>query len=228
MKNIEDIVVILFARLNSQRIPKKMIKPFAGTTLIDIAISKILSSQIVSKENIFLFVHERELLDIGRKQGINILQRSKNSANAESDVKEIHEWRNKLNYKYVISFNACVPFLRIETIDDFILHYINSPHFGLFGVVKNRNYIWDKSGNPLTAPPKDKQTPNTKTAPIYFEAAHCLYASKIEWLDKGIWLGSFTKLNDPELYIVEESEVFDIDYPWQFEMAESLYDRLNI
>ena len=41
MKNIEDIVVILLARLNSQRIPKKMIKPFAGTTLIDIAIEKI-------------------------------------------------------------------------------------------------------------------------------------------------------------------------------------------
>ena len=38
MKKIEDIAIVIQARLSSQRIPKKMIKPFAGTTLIDIFI----------------------------------------------------------------------------------------------------------------------------------------------------------------------------------------------
>ena len=36
MKPIKDIAVVIQARLGSQRIPNKMLKPFAGTTLVDI------------------------------------------------------------------------------------------------------------------------------------------------------------------------------------------------
>ena len=38
MKDIKNIAVVIQARLGSQRVPQKMIKPFAGTTLTDIAI----------------------------------------------------------------------------------------------------------------------------------------------------------------------------------------------
>ncbi len=204
-----------------------MIKPFAGATLIDIAIDKIFKSKVIKRENIYLFVHEQELIDIGKNHGINILQRSGKSANSESSIKDIHEWHDKLNYKYVVTLNACAPFLRIETIDNFIRYYVKSYYEGLFGVVKKRNFFWDSDGNILTQSPFDKQAPNTKTATLVYEAAHCLYASKIEWIKDGIWLGSFQKPNDPELYVVDEYEAFDIDYPWQFELADYAYDRQN-
>ena len=42
---------ILQARLNSQRVPRKMIKPFAGSNLFQIAIDKILASSIIPKQN---------------------------------------------------------------------------------------------------------------------------------------------------------------------------------
>ena len=54
MKDIKDIVFITNARLDSQRIPQKMIKPFADTTLMDICIKKLKNSRIVPKENIFM------------------------------------------------------------------------------------------------------------------------------------------------------------------------------
>ena len=41
MKNIKDVLFICQARLESQRVPRKMIKPFADTTLMDILIDKI-------------------------------------------------------------------------------------------------------------------------------------------------------------------------------------------
>ena len=41
MKSIDDIAIIIQARLGSKRIPQKMIKPFAGTTLTDIFLEKI-------------------------------------------------------------------------------------------------------------------------------------------------------------------------------------------
>ena len=41
MKSINDIAIVIQARLGSKRIPQKMIKPFAGTTLTDIFLEKI-------------------------------------------------------------------------------------------------------------------------------------------------------------------------------------------
>ena len=46
MKNKENVAVVIQARLGSQRVPRKMIKPFAGTTLTDIAIRKVLESPL--------------------------------------------------------------------------------------------------------------------------------------------------------------------------------------
>ena len=51
MKNINDICIIIQARLGSQRIKKKMIRKFHDTTLFEISIKKALSS-IVPNNNI--------------------------------------------------------------------------------------------------------------------------------------------------------------------------------
>ena len=53
VKNIDDVCFIVQARLGSQRVPNKMIKPFADTTLVDIIIEKILKSNIIPKENFY-------------------------------------------------------------------------------------------------------------------------------------------------------------------------------
>ena len=38
MKKLDDICFIVQARLNSQRVPQKMIKPFAGSNLFELII----------------------------------------------------------------------------------------------------------------------------------------------------------------------------------------------
>ena len=40
MKKIEDVAILIQARLSSTRIPKKMIRPFADSTLVDILFKK--------------------------------------------------------------------------------------------------------------------------------------------------------------------------------------------
>jgi len=50
MKKIEDISLVIYARLNSQRCPNKMVRPFANSTLLDIGIKKVLSSKIIPKK----------------------------------------------------------------------------------------------------------------------------------------------------------------------------------
>ena len=53
MKNINDICVVVMARKDSERVPNKMLRPFAGTTLVDILFEKLNSSKVIPQENIY-------------------------------------------------------------------------------------------------------------------------------------------------------------------------------
>ena len=64
---------------------------------------------------------------------------------------------------------------------------------------------------------------NTKYLDSMYEAAHCLQAGKLSDIGQDIWMGKYLKKNDPELFTIPEDEAFDIDYEWQFKVAESLY-----
>ena len=79
-KNIQDICLVVQARLSSQRVPNKMLRPFAGTTLIDILFEKLKKSSIIPKENIYLSSYEKELKEVANKHGINVFNRSKESS----------------------------------------------------------------------------------------------------------------------------------------------------
>ena len=63
---------------------------------------------------------------------------------------------------------------------------------------------------------------NTKTAQSTYEAAHCLYAGRMEDIGQGIWMGDFRDPQSIELYEMSEKESFDVDYEWQFNLAEKL------
>jgi spore coat polysaccharide biosynthesis protein SpsF (cytidylyltransferase family) len=64
MKRIEDICILVQARLGSQRVPGKMIRPFAGTTLVDVLFEKLNKSTVIPKSNIYFSAYEDELKQI--------------------------------------------------------------------------------------------------------------------------------------------------------------------
>ena len=68
---------------------------------------------------------------------------------------------------------------------------------------------------------------NTKNVQKTYEAAHCLYASKLDSIDDGIWMGDFNKKNEIKLYAVPEEECFDVDYEWEFRAYEAMYRALS-
>ena len=225
MKNIKDVCILVQARLGSQRVLGKMLRPFANTTLVDILFEKFKKSSVIPNENIYLSAYEEELKEVANNHNINIFHRSETSAMSEGEpLSEIYEWYNKLPYKYVVLISACNPLLKIETIDAFIESFINSEKEGGFAVFEKKTYYWDKEGKPITDW-KGSTTMNTKfTEPIY-EAAHCLYASRMDIIGKGHWMDTNSP-PQPELFIMDELETFDIDYEWQFKTGEILYKEL--
>ena len=224
MKQLDDVVFVIYARLSSQRVPVKMLRPFAGTTLVDIALDKIKNSSIIPLDHFYLAVHEPELVEVGNRHGLQVFLRSAASAAAENSASCMLEWWNRLNYKWCICVNACSPFLSISTIDDFIISYLKSTARGMLAVILKRNYFWDDKGNLITTWPKNHTIMNTKAVAPLFECAQCLWAGEMQRIGDGIWPGSFAHAGDIDLYVIDnEYEALDIDYEWQFRMCETLY-----
>jgi len=226
LKSIKDICFVIQARLNSIRIPRKMIKPFSDTTLMDLGIQKVLDSKIIPEENFYVSVYEKELKDIAKDNGVQIYERSYESANSEKSITKVYEWHDKLPYKYVILISVCTPLLKTETIDKFVEKYMNSDSDGLFGVIGKNQYYWNEEGDMITKWPEGFTIMNTKMVETTYEAAHCLYASRLDTIKDGIWMGEAPfKKDNPLLFGIDELEAFDIDYPWQFEVGEVLYKK---
>ena len=227
-KNIDDIAFIVQARLNSQRVPQKMIKPFAGTNLFGLILDKLLDSEVIPSENIIASVHEEELFNEANTiRNIRTFERSYESANNDNDIKKIYEWHNKLPHKYLVLISGCNPLLDISTIDDFVRQFVEQEEENLFAVFEKKTYYWNKEGALITPWPKDQTIMNTKAVEPVNEAAHTLYASRIDMIEDERFMGDFTAPGGIKLFKMDELEAFDIDYPWQFEVGEMLYEKFK-
>ena len=225
MKKLDDICFIVQARLNSQRVPEKMIKPFAGSNLFELIIDKLIFSDIIPRENIFASVHEDELKQIAYKNKINIFDRSYESANNDNSLQKIYEWHDKLPYKYCVLISGCNPLLRIHTIDNFVNQFLNQDEENLFAVFEKKQYYWNKEGALVTPWPEGQTIMNTKAVEPTYEAAHVLYASRLDLIKENRFMGDFEAEGGIKLFQMDELEAFDIDEPWQFEVAEVLYEK---
>ena len=226
VKNINDICLIVQARLGSTRVQNKMMRKFSDTTLIDLVISKLKTSKVIPQENIYMSVWDEKLKDVANKHNVNIYHRSEESAKSEGgDLSVLFEWWDKLPYKYVVLVSACNPLLKIETVDSFIEKFMNTDSDGCFGVIEKKTYYWNESNESITDW-KGLQTMNTKFVEPTYEAAHCLYASRMDIIGDGNWMDK-NYPPQPELFVMDELETFDIDYEWQFEIGELLYARHN-
>lgn len=227
-KNIDDIAFIVQARLNSQRVPQKMIKPFAGTNLFGLILDKLLDSEVIPSENIIASVHEEELFNEANTiRNIRTFERSYESANNDNDIKKIYEWHNKLPHKYCVLISGCNPLLSVRTIDNFVKQFVEQEEENLFAVFEKKTYYWNKEGALITPWPKDQTIMNTKAVEPVNEAAHTLYASRIDMIEDERFMGDFTAPGGIKLFKMDELEAFDIDYPWQFEVGEMLYEKFK-
>ena len=230
MKNIKDILFVIQARTQSTRVPNKMLKPFGGSNLFEIAIQKILNSKIIPKDNFYLSVMDDELIEIAKKYKVNYFIRSEESTQEPVTLPKVLEWHNKLPFKYYVNINACNPILKIETIDNFVQQFINNNCRGQFGVFEKKTFLFNNEGkmiNRFFGDDKYLATLETKFVETCYEAAHSLYAGTMEDISKEIYMGSFKDQGDPSFFIMDEIECFDIDWPWQFTIAEKLYDEIN-
>ena len=228
MKNINEVCFIVQARKQSTRVPNKMLRPFANSNLFTIAIDKVLSTKIIPKENFYVSIMDPEFKEIAEERGVNVFIRSPDSVVEPLTLQKAFEWHDKLKYKYFVIINACNPLLKSSTITSFVSNFLKSDSRGQFAVMEKKTFFFDKEGKMVSrfnGPDKFKATLETKLVEPLYEAAHSLYAGTLEDIGKDIYMGSFARPGDPDLFVMDEIEAFDIDWPWQFDIAEKMFSE---
>jgi CMP-N-acetylneuraminic acid synthetase len=228
MKDVSRIALIIQARVNSSRLPGKMILPFADSNLVEISIEKVKKSNFPIS-NFYLSIRDQEIIDISKKHGVNYYYRSDNSVRNDDVVAftlpEVLEWWDKLDYDYYILMSACNPLLKISTLNSFVDSFVNSDYDSLMSVIEHRRFFFKPSGEifqEYNGTEQQKRTFNTKfVEPIY--SAGPLRAGKMSDIGKHIYMGDFNIPNSVPFFKYNSDEYIDIDYRWEFEAAQALY-----
>lgn len=237
MKDINKIIFVLHARAESTRVPNKMLRKFADSCLFEIAVEKFSKSLMIPKQNFYASVRNDKLIDIAKKYDANIWYRSEKSIQEPVTPPEVYDWYNMAldkGFSHFVYMNPCTSLVEIETINKFIKQFVMTNSDSLFAVLERKNFTWairkDASGNnklvtlnKFFGHKKYKGTLETKLTETLYEPANCLYAGKISNVPLSKHLGSFTRINDPEFFIMNPIEAFDIDDEWQFTLAEYIY-----
>ena len=220
-KNNKDISVFLNVRVSSTRCRNKMLRPFSGSTLIDICLEKL---QDLTDYDIYYGAYEKELLDKAKPYDfLKIVRRSHESAHSHKDGKKIFEMLHSIGTRWVLWINPCTPFLRMNTVQNAIDTFLSIENSSLTSVKKAQGWFYDRSGEPLT---NRKDRIATQESDYLLEVAHAFHIYEREYmLNNGKpWIN---RKGEIYLYVIPNDESYDIDTENDFTAVESLFRHAN-
>lgn len=215
---MRDLAVFVQARTGSRRCPDKMLRPFAGTTLIDICLDKLAT---IADYPVYFGAHEEALLEKARQRHrLHVVRRSRASAESHSDARLVFEMLEQIPQPYVCWINPCHPFLTTATIQAAMQRFAVHDCRSMTSVVLRKGWFYDGQGDALT---NRSVQADTSLSDGLFEVAHAFHIYERErMLREGKpWEN---EPGDPLLHEIAEGEAWDIDTGEQFVMVQALFE----
>lgn len=217
---MKSISVVTNARLQSTRVSRKLARPFAGTSLIEIALAKL--DRMDFFERRYLAVAEQELVDLAEPyQNIEVLRRTEDAVRKGVNPQTVtfaHYLQVPSDYIFV--FNPCLPMLTVDTIRKAFDHFQATDFSSYTAVIKTGDWIFDGEGNALTN--NDPQNVTTNKNTTFYKGAHAFHIVNKQFFATRGYHWTFSR-NDPSLIEIPEAEAADVDTEMEFALAELLY-----
>lgn len=217
---MRNICSIINARVASTRCPRKLVRNFCGTTLLDIALSKM--SQLSLQEK-YIAAGDEEIIEIAKKYNeIKILYRDKDAISAGEHHHSVSfRHYGLVNSDYILVFNPCLPSSKIDTYQNAISFFDRSTNSKtLTSVIKMNDIFFDENSKCFTL--NDNNHISSKTTKPIYKMAHMFhFFNKKSFLETGkFWDYS---LHNPDFLEVDKYDCFDIDDEEDFTFCEKLY-----
>lgn len=211
---MKNIVAIVPVRGGSKRVKDKNIRPFAGTTLLDIKLETL--KKVPGISNIIVSSDDDRLLAIAEKHDIDTHKREYYYASDECTGSEFFEnLANVLKgYDNIMYSPVTCPLISLDTYKSVISKFQNCDNLVTTSLVKE--HLW-LNGSPLNY--DIKNSPNSQNLPNIMRITY-----GISLIKRDLMLEYRNIVSDsPEFYILNDVESMDIDTMMEFKFAEHLY-----
>ena len=216
------ISVLINARTKSSRLPRKLVLPFAGTTLVDIALEKLDRMDFFAHR--YFAVAEPELREkaLGYRN-IEILERKPDAIHpGYNEHRKVFAHYALVESDYIMWLNACHPLLSPDTLRRAVDHVMATRCNSYTSVIPTTDWIFDEHGNALTN--TQATMLSTDHSQKFFKVAHAFHVIRKAFFLKDYQYWTLTH-KDPALIEIPEEESYDVNTALEFEIAEAAYRR---
>lgn len=215
------IKALVAVRSGSQRVVNKNIRPFAGSSLLEIKLNQL--KRIPNIDGIVVNSNDDKMLEIASNMGCEVVKRDEYYASNQVSMSEVYRnMAENVNADVIAYINATNPLLNDRTIVQAIENY--KKNISQYDSLNSAHLI--------------KEFLFKENLPINYDLRHqprSQYLPDISALNFAINIISREKMIEcknvvgykPNIYIIDEVEATDIDNPIDFDFAEFVYKRKN-
>lgn len=212
--------LIVNARLGSTRCKHKVLRPFADSSLIEIALEKMNALQ--TDLNLYFGAGDPELIELSeRYPRVTLVERPPEALTADGPPSRVHSHLRGLPEEWFLFINPCHPLVTGQLWLDAIEAFREERPRSLTAVFRNHGWFYDQAGCSLNC--KDSQVHATQDTPYVLEVAHAFHL-----IQRDRFLAEEKPWNnepgDPYLFEIPRELAWDIDTEDQFLAVERLYE----
>lgn len=216
------ISALIAARSGSVRVQNKNIRPFAGSTLLEVKIEQL--KRISNIEEIVVNSNDDEILKIAERCGAIPCVRDPYYASNTVSMSDVYRnMAENMNCDVIVYANCTNPVIKDETIFNLVEYYKN--HCDEFDSVNSahlvKEFLWQDNlpiNYDLRNQPRSQDLPNISA--LNFAVNVLSRETMIE--------GKNVVGKKPFIYNIDQIEATDIDNPIDFFLAEQIYKKLFI
>ena len=212
------IKALVAVRSGSVRVHNKNIRPFAGTTLMEIKIRQLL--KIKGLDGIVINSNDDEILSIAAKYKVETVKRNQKYASNDVTMSEVYvNMAENFNADVVMYSNVTNPLLESLSIENMIRVFKDGGDFDSVNSVHAIKEFMYLDGKAINYDPRNQ--PRSQDLPhiVAINFAISLISRENMIRHKNV-VGI-----KPMLYEISETEATDVDTQLDFDIAEILYKR---
>lgn len=215
------IKALVAVRSGSVRVKNKNIRPFAGSTLLEVKLAQL--KRIQSLDGIVVNSNDSQMLDIARNMGCETVLRDPYYASNSVSMSDVYKnMAENCECDTIAYINATNPLLEDETIERAIAEYKRLLESNQFDSLNSAHLIKEflfKDNLPINYDLRHQ--PRSQDLP---DIAALNFAINIISRERMIECKNVVGYH-PNIYLIDEVEATDIDNPIDFEFAEFVYKR---
>lgn len=215
------IKALVAVRSGSMRVENKNIRPFAGSSLLEIKLNQL--KRIPNLDGVIVNSNDDSMLAIASKMGCETVKRDPYYASNEVSMSDVYRnMAENVDADVIAYINVTNPLIKDETIINAIEKYKELVAIGDFDSLNSAHLVKEfmfMDNKPINYDLKNQ--PRSQDLP---DIAALNFAISIIEKDKMVACKNVVG-DKPFIYIIDEVEATDIDNQIDFDFAEYMYEK---